>query len=385
MNSEIHTFGVEPITSHAFNSNKDKLALSPNNNEVHIYHKENGGKWNLNTSLSQHDLRVTSIDWAKKTNRIVTCSADRNGYVWSLVNGVWKPTLVLLRINRAATCVRWSPKEDKFAVGSGAKLISVCFFEENNDWWISRHIKKPIRSTVTSIDWHPNNAILACGSTDFRTRVFSAYMEEVDQNISDDDVKATWNGKKDIGLMLAEFHSSQGGGGWVYSVAFSPDGTRLAWVSHDSSVSVVDSRKSMHPINVRTMFLPFLSCVWSSDNLLVTAGHDCCPMLYCYDDYSGEVRFIDKIDKSMKKEADGFSAMRKFRDMDKRALIDNTVSTALDTIHQNTISEVRLYSDIDSRQKKADKISTVGVDGKMVIWDLKSISINSSMSNMKIK
>lgn len=50
------------------------LAVSPNNNEVHIYHREDG-KWLLNSSLSQHDLRVTSIDWAKKTNRIVTCSA----------------------------------------------------------------------------------------------------------------------------------------------------------------------------------------------------------------------------------------------------------------------------------------------------------------------
>jgi hypothetical protein len=29
----------------------------------------------------------------------------------------WKYTLVLLRINRAATCVRWSPNENKFAVG----------------------------------------------------------------------------------------------------------------------------------------------------------------------------------------------------------------------------------------------------------------------------
>lgn len=60
--------------------------------------------------------------------------------------------------------------------------------------------------------------------------------------------------------------------------------------------------------------------------------------------------------------------MRKFRDMDKRALVENTVSnTMLDTIHQNTILEVRLYAD----NKKANKISTVGVDGKMVIWDLK--------------
>lgn len=66
------------------------------------------------------------------------------------------------------------------------------------------------------------------------------------------------------------------------------------------------------------------------------------------------------------------SAMRKFRDMDKRALVENTVSnTMLDTVHQNTILEVRLYSDFDSKLRKTEQISTIGVDGKMVIWDLK--------------
>lgn len=378
--SEIHSFGVEPITSHAFNASKDKLAISPNNNEVHIYHKQNG-KWSLNSTLSQHDLRVTSIDWAKNTNRIVTCSADRNAYVWSLIDGTWKPTLVLLRINRAATCVRWSPREDKFAVGCGAKLISVCYFEEQNDWWVSKHVKKPIRSTVTSIDWHPNNILLACGSTDFRARIFSAYIKEVDKK-NKEEGNTSWGGKIETsGSLIAEFPSSQGGGGWVHSVAFSPDGTRLAWVSHDSSISIVDSRKSMHPINVRTRFLPFLSCIWSSNNLVIAAGHDCCPMLYYYDDYSGEIRFIDKVDKSQKKETDGFSAMRKFRDLDKRAIVESTVSnTALDTIHQNTISEIRLF---DQKQAKADKITSVGVDGQMVIWDLKTLE--SSLANLQIK
>jgi len=68
-----------------------------------------------------------------------------------LINDVprWKPTLVILRINRAATCVRWSPFENKFAVGSGARLVSVCYFEKDNDWWVSKHIKKPFKSTVT--------------------------------------------------------------------------------------------------------------------------------------------------------------------------------------------------------------------------------------------
>ncbi len=182
-----------------------EVALSPNNNEVNIYQKE-GTKWTLHNTLNQHDLRITSIDWAQNSNRIVTCSADRNAYVWSLSEGNWKPTLVLLRINRAATCVRWSPKEDKFAVGSGAKLISVCYFEEANDWWVSKHIKKPIRSTVTSLDWHPNNVLLACGSTDFKARIFSAFIKEVDKK---DTESTAWGGKTQTGTLIAEF---SGGG-----------------------------------------------------------------------------------------------------------------------------------------------------------------------------
>jgi len=38
----------------------------------------------------------------------------------------WKPTLVLLNINRAATFVRWSPLENKFAVASGARCVPQC-------------------------------------------------------------------------------------------------------------------------------------------------------------------------------------------------------------------------------------------------------------------
>ena len=58
----------------------------------------------------QHHQTVTGIDWAPTTNRIVTCGADRNGYVWVEEGGKWQPTLVILRINRAATYVKWSPK-----------------------------------------------------------------------------------------------------------------------------------------------------------------------------------------------------------------------------------------------------------------------------------
>lgn len=36
--------------------------------------------------------------------------------------------------------------------------------------WVCKHIKKPIRSTVLSLDWHPNNVLLAAGSCDFKCR-----------------------------------------------------------------------------------------------------------------------------------------------------------------------------------------------------------------------
>ena len=40
--------------------------------------------------------------------------------------------------------------ENKFAVGSGQKLVAVCFFDPENNWWSSKHIKKGFKSTVTS-------------------------------------------------------------------------------------------------------------------------------------------------------------------------------------------------------------------------------------------
>ncbi|MEE6520021.1 hypothetical protein FKM82_017797 [Ascaphus truei] len=129
----LHQFLLEPITCHAWNQDLTQIAISPNNHEVHIY-KKSGSQWVKGHELKEHNGHITGIDWAPKSDRIVTCGADRNAYVWSQKDGVWKPTLVILRINRAATFVKWSPLENKFAVGSGARLISVCYFESENDW-----------------------------------------------------------------------------------------------------------------------------------------------------------------------------------------------------------------------------------------------------------
>ena len=65
-------------------------------------------------------------------------------------------------------------------------------------------------------------------------RVFSAYVKEIE-----DKPEATcWGKKMTFGACMAEY--SNGGGGWVHSVSFSPSGNKLAWVGHDSSISVAN-------------------------------------------------------------------------------------------------------------------------------------------------
>lgn len=362
--TERYQFSTEPITCHAWNKDRTKLALSLNNNEVNIY-KRQGAEWRLEETLSGHDLRVTGIDWAPNTNRIVTCGADRNAYVWTLESdGKWQPTLVLLRINRAATCVKWSPQENKFAVGSGARLISVCYFEQENNWWVSKHIKKPILSTITTLDWHPNNILLAAGAADFKVRIFSAWIKDIEAKPT----ATPWGAKMPLGQLMTEFSNSCGGGGWVNSVAFSPDGNKVCWVGHDSSITVVDATREMTKSQLKTEFLPYIAITWITPRSLVAAGHGCCPMLYSVDE-DGKLSQISQIDTAQKKEQGTLSAMNKFKCLDRTARTDQS-DTMLDTIHQNTITGLAVYS---GDRNNVSAISSCGADSQLVIWTFKTL------------
>jgi len=373
-----HQFGAKPLSCHSWNADRSQLALSHNNNEVNLYAAKQGGWTNVST-LAQHDLRVTGIDWAPKTNRIVTCSADRNAYVWiQEPDGSWKHTLVLLRINRAATCVRWSPEENKFAVGSGARIISVCYFEKENDWWVAKHIKKPLRSTITALDWHPNNILLAAGAADFKVRVFSGYVKEIEPRPS----ATTWGAKMPMGNMMAEFSNSTSGGGWIHSVSFSVDGSKLAWVGHDSSISVVDAGNGMAVNKLRTALLPMLTVIWVSPNTILAAGHDCVPIVFNLDQ-TGQLSVGGKLEEDKKvdtgEQGNTRMAMQMFQNKDRVGRSDIS-DTVLDTTHQNQVYEMRIYA---GDKSATSMVSTVAGDGKLVVWDLNTLA--SKLNSLKIK
>ncbi|KAI3636697.1 hypothetical protein MIR68_005386 [Amoeboaphelidium protococcarum] len=381
MSAEIYHLVNAPVTAYAFNGNNTQLALCANNNDVLIFQRPSptSQDWKQTHTLVGHDKTVTSMDWAPQTNRLVTCAQDRNAYVWVFDAGSnqWKPTLVLLRINRAATFVRWSPNEQKFAVASGARLISVCYFEQENDWWVSKHLKKPIRSTVLSLDWHPNNVLLACGSSDMKCRVFSAYIKGLDEKPA----ASAWGERLPFGTLCAEY--GNGRGGWIHGVAFSPTGDELAWVGHDSAIYFADPAKNSVQ-EVKLNILPFMSLVWVGFNSVVAAGHECAPYVYTRSGPGAQWGQGEKLDvggAGAKKAVGGNAALNKFKQMDSRAQDSGqgVTSSDLQTVHQNSINGIRIY---EIQGNGASKFSTSGVDGRVVVWDLKSLE--SQIAGLKI-
>ncbi|KAG5954167.1 hypothetical protein E4U58_000162 [Claviceps cyperi] len=380
---EVHHLFHNPIADHSFSADLSTLAVA-RDSAVELYGRV-GNAFKLKDELKGHDKTVTSVDIAPGSGRIVTCSqgpyrepslgfprfacqasnqreTDRNALVWEPSPTGYKPTLVLLRINRAATFVRWSPSETKFAVGSGDRVIAVCYFEEENDWWVSKHLKKPIRSTITSVAWHPNSVLLAAGSTDAHARVFSSFIKGVDSKPD----PGVWGERLPFNTVCGEFLNNSAG--WVHSVAFSPSGNSLAFAAHDSSITVVyptgPEQAPRAILTVSTQLLPFKSLLWSSEDEIIAAGYDCEAFRFQGSEsgwqLTGPVELKGRDDGAQQEE----SALNMFRQMDLRGKAKD--DTQLRTIHQNTISTIRPFESADGR---VTKFSSSGVDGRVVIWN----------------
>ncbi|UKZ79619.1 hypothetical protein TrVFT333_007377 [Trichoderma virens FT-333] len=331
---EVHHLFHNPIADHSFSADHATLAVA-RDSTVELYGKV-GNAFKLKDVLKGHDKTVTSVDIAPNSGRIVSCSQDRNALVWEPSPTGYKPTLVLLRISRAATFVRWSPSETKFAVGSGDRVIAVCYFEEENDWWVSKHLKKPIRSTITSVAWHPNSVLLAAGSTDAHARVFSAFVKGVDERPE----PGVWGERLPFNTVCGEYLNNSAG--WVHSVA-APRAV----------------------LSVPTQLLPFKSLIWKAEDEIIAAGYDC--EAFRFQGGEGGWQLVGTVESKGSAghgEQREESALNMFRQMDLKGKVKD--DTQLKTIHQNTISTIRPYEVSGGR---VTKFSSSGVDGRVVIWN----------------
>ncbi|XP_015229350.1 PREDICTED: actin-related protein 2/3 complex subunit 1A-like [Cyprinodon variegatus] len=224
--------------------------------------------------------------------------------------------------------------------------------------WLSKHIKKAIRSTVLSLDWHPNNILLAAGSADLHCRVFSAYIKDIE----DKPGPTAWGAKMPFGECLLEHKEC---GGWVHSVSFSPSGDQLAWVAHNSSITVADAAQGKEVTQLTTDLLPFLGVLFVNATEIVAAGHNCCPYQFSYK-APNTLEFVKKLDIPKQTSKGSLSAMQHFRNLDKKATEED--DNELQTLHQNSIMQLCVVS---GERAKVEKYSSVGLDGALVIWDFK--------------
>ncbi|ODV86194.1 hypothetical protein CANARDRAFT_175128 [[Candida] arabinofermentans NRRL YB-2248] len=358
------TLSKGPIYSHCFSSNKKFVAITKENN-VEIYDLSIVGNPKLITILKHHDKTITALD-INSDGLIVTCSQDRNALVWeptSSGDGEYKPTLVLLRINRAATTVKWSPNGKKFAVGSSARVIAICYFELENDWWISKHIKKPLKSTILSLDWHENSVLLSCGSSDGHVRVFSTFIKSVDSKPT----PTIWGERLPFQTLCLDCKI----GSWIHDVKFDPNYQFLSCIGHDSTINFiypgVGDLEIENLIKLKTSNLPFKSILFINEMKVVVGGYDCYPIVYEFDG-SKWFKSYSIDDPSTKNQInnENQSALNMFRQMDLKGKND-TVSSALLTIHQNTINELRPFQ---SDSNGILRFSSCGNDGKIVIFDV---------------
>ncbi|CAK4068841.1 unnamed protein product [Aphanomyces euteiches] len=378
---------TDSITAHAWNRDRTKVAICPNTNEIWIYSNcqaPDVSQWRKEATLTEHDMVVSGLDWSPVHDMIVSCSHDRSAFVWKyeVSERKWKPSLVVLRITRAATTVKWSPDGKKFAVGSSAKCVSVCYYEPKENWWISKVIKKH-KSTVVDLDWHPNSQLLVTASTDMQCRVFAAYVGEVDGTPD----ASPFPAMAPFGEPMAEFDNANA---WVNSAVWSPQGNRLAFAGHGSSIHFVQfGRPGEAPImqTLRFSQLPLTRLLFLSNDAVVGCSFDFNILLFTTD-RNGYWTFSELLDKksSSATAAKAGGSGSEFNNV--RKLWDSKVSRgqsadatsgdkgALWTKHHNTITCIK--PTLKAANGAVSEFTTSGLDGRIVSWKLSSLNLDMS-------
>jgi len=380
------TLPTEGISCHAWNGDRTMIAFCPNNNEIHIYGQCQSDNWTRLHILTEHDLLVSGLDWSAENNKIVSCSHDRNAFVWTYFPATsdepeqWKPALVILRIDRAALDVKWSNDGLRFAVTSGAKSVPVCTYEPANDWWVSKIVKKKFKSTVLCCAFHPTNGqLLATGSADFKCRVYSTFTADVDGTVVNAGAFGT---PQEFGETYVELSAF----GWVNAVAWSPSGEILAFAGQDSSVHLATFTPAGPVVRtIRFKELPLNKLLFLSETGLVGGGHDFNPIVFAplTAARDGEWGLYSKLDQRKEEAAapagggsnSGVAAARAlFQNKAARGQEKKTEGDTLWTQHENAITGLS-NAGIGGPNQVVRKVATSGLDGRLVLWDLPELDI----------
>ena len=163
-------------------------------------------------------------------------------------------------------------------------------------------------------------------------------------------------------------------------------------VGHDSSINIVyPGGPAVYTIKLP--ILPLVTLTFTTEESVVAAGHDCQPLVFAGN--QGGWELVGSLDDPQSNKSSGgarsgfggqspvgrlnSAAFNTFRNAAERGISNvpgsPTASSATEselfTVHQNTITSVRPYEGVPGN---ITKISTSGVDGKLVVWDANAVT-----------
>lgn len=179
--------------------------------------------------------------------------------------------------------------------------------------------------------------------------MFSSFIKGVDERPE----PGVWGERLPFNTVCGEYLNNSAG--WVHAVAFSPSGDALAFAAHDSSVTVVYPNGADQPpravVSVSTQLLPFMSLIWNGESEIIAAGYDCEAYRFKGSERGWQISgSLESKGRPGLGDAREESALNMFRQMDLKGKVKD--DTQLKTVHQNTISTIRVYEEAGGNVKK---------------------------------
>ncbi len=200
-------------------------------------------------TYQDHSGQVKVVRWSPDGTRIASGSADKTIQIWDVLNASRKITY--RGHTSSITDIAWSPDGVHIASASHDKTVRV---------WNATSIKSPTYREhiggVRSVAWSPNSKYIASGG--YATSIIDSTL---------DSTLYLWDANSRQTLLANSMHR-----GSVWSISWSPNGTRIVSTSSDVKTLVWDAFTGKSICAYQGHTATVCAVAWSPDGTRIASG-----------------------------------------------------------------------------------------------------------------